>query len=113
MSPASVFLLVFVAGLLFIDYATLRKRGTRVLVIELVVFSAGGLAIAFPELTTRLAGAVGIGRGVDFVMYPLVIWLVRESILSRHMRWQESERMTDLVRVLAIQSARRRSAEDQ
>jgi hypothetical protein len=48
---------------------------------------------------------VGIGRGVDFVIYPVVIWLVRESLLSRRRRREEEERLTELVRAIAIERA--------
>ena len=47
-------------------------------------------------MATRVAHFVGIGRGVDFFLYPLVIWLVRESLLNRQRRWEDSERLTEL-----------------
>jgi hypothetical protein len=59
----------------------------------------------YPEVARRLAHFVGIGRGVDFVLYPLVIWLVRESLLSRRRRHEEQERVTELVRALAASNA--------
>jgi len=59
----------------------------------------------YPEIARRLAHFVGIGRGVDFVLYPLVIWLVRESLLSRRRRHEEQERVTELVRALAASGA--------
>ena len=57
-------------------------------------------------IARRLARAAGIGRGVDFVLYPLVIWLVREALLSRRRRHEAQERMTELTRAIAISSAR-------
>jgi hypothetical protein len=109
MNAASLFLLGVLALLLFVDYATYRRRGARVVLVELAVFALGGILVAFPGIPTRLASLVGIGRGVDFVLYLAVIWLVRESIMTRHARWREAARLTDLARVLAIQSAVRRS----
>ena len=110
MSVASFFLLAVLAVLLFVDYATLRRRAMRVLVVEIVVFAVGGIVVAVPEISTGLAQLVGIGRGVDFVLYLTSIWLVRESILNRHLRWEESDRLTEVVRTTAIESAHRRSA---
>ena len=78
----------------------------RLLVVQLAVFVAGGVLILFPEIARRLAHLVGIGRGVDFVIYPTVIWLVRESLLSRRQRREEEERLTELVRAIAIERAR-------
>lgn len=105
MTLASVILLALVAGLLFFDFATMRKGGRRILLVECVAFVAGGALIAFPDVATRLAHAVGIGRGVDFVLYPLVIWLVRESLVSRRRRFEDSERVTEIVRAMAIEQA--------
>jgi hypothetical protein len=50
---------------------------------------------------------VGIGRGVDFLLYPLVLWLVRESLLTRRRRIEDAERMTQIVRALAVAQAKR------
>ena len=55
------------------------------LALEAIAFAAGGVLIASPDTATRLAHLVGIGRGVDFVLYPLVIWLVRESLHGRRL----------------------------
>ena len=36
---------------------------------------------------------------------PLVIWLVRESLVQRQRRWEDVERITQLVRANAIREA--------
>jgi hypothetical protein len=105
MNVAAALLLALVLGLLFYDWATLRKRGRRILVVEALVFVGGAFFIVFPDVATAAAHRVGIGRGVDFILYPLVIWLVRESLLNRQRRWEESERLTQLVRAQAIAEA--------
>jgi small membrane protein len=105
MNVAAALLLALVLGLLFYDWATLRKRGRRILVVEALVFVGGAFFIVFPDVATAAAHRVGIGRGVDFILYPLVIWLVRESLLNRQRRWEESERLTQLVRAQAIAQA--------
>jgi hypothetical protein len=105
---AAVALLALVFGLLFYDWATLERGrvARRMLLLEAAVFAGGAFFIAFPDVATRVAHRVGIGRGVDFILYPVVIWLVRESLLNRRRRWEESERLTHLVRAQAIAEAR-------
>jgi hypothetical protein len=103
---AAALLLALVSGLLFFDSATMRGRARRMLRIEAAVFAGGAFFIAVPDAATRIAHAVGIGRGVDFILYPLVIWLVRESLVNRRRRWEDAERLTRLVRAQAIAAAR-------
>jgi hypothetical protein len=109
MSVASLFLLAVLAVTLLVDYAKFRRHRGRIVLVELMVFACGGVFVAYPALSTRIAAMVGIGRGVDFVLYLALIWLVRESILSRVARWEDGERFTGIVRALAIRSARKRS----
>lgn len=105
MNLAAIALLAWVFGLLFFDWATHGKRGRRMLLLESLVFLGGAFFIAFPEVATSVAHAVGIGRGVDFFLYPLVIWLVRESLVQRQRRLEDGERLTELVRAMAIRDA--------
>lgn len=106
MSLASGALLALVLGLLAFDWATLRGRNGRYLLVEAAAFAVAAFFIAAPGHATALAHAVGIGRGVDFFLYPLVLWLVRESLLSRRRRIEDAERLTQVVRALAIAEAR-------
>jgi hypothetical protein len=105
MSIAGALLLLLVFGLVAFDWLTLRGKNRRALWLEIAVFLAGALFIAFPERATALAHVVGIGRGVDFLLYPTVIWLVRESLLTRRRRIEDQERLTHVVRALAIARA--------
>lgn len=105
MSIAAIALLVLVFGLVAFDWLTLRGKNRRALLLEIAVFLAGALFIMFPDRATSLAHLVGIGRGVDFLLYPTVIWLVRESLLTRRRRIEDQERLTHVVRALAIARA--------
>jgi small membrane protein len=107
MSLAAGCLLLLVFGLVVHDWATHKGKNRRALWLESAVFVAGAFFIAFPDRATSLAHFVGIGRGVDFLLYPLVIWLVRESLLARRLRFEDSERMTDLARAVALMGAKR------
>jgi len=101
---AALLLVGFLVALFIHDWVT-RARNRRLLYVQLAVFAAGGLLILFPEIARRLASSVGIGRGVDFVIYPTVIWLVRESLVTRRRQREEEERLTELARAVAIERA--------
>jgi hypothetical protein len=105
LTVAAVLLVAFLAALFVHDYTTPAKN-RRLVFVQLVVFVVGGILILFPSDATRFAHAVGIGRGVDFVIYPVVIWLVRESLLTRRRRQEEEQRLTELVRAIAIERAK-------
>jgi hypothetical protein len=105
MNLAAAILLALVFGLLLFDCATLHHHARRALWVEAVVFVIGAFFIAFPDAANAAAHAVGIGRGVDFILYPLVIWLVRESLANRRRRLADGEQLTRLVRALAITGA--------
>ena len=110
LTPAAIALVGLLAALFLHDYVTLA-RNRRLLLVQAVVFAVGACLIVYPEVARRLAHFVGIGRGVDFVLYPLVIWLVRESLLSLRRRHEEQERVTELVRALATSGAHELSSE--
>ncbi len=110
MNLASWALLALVLGLVIFDTVTYRAKNRRPLQLEVVAFLAGAFFVAFPGHATMLAHAAGIGRGVDFLIYPIVIWLTRESLLTRRRRQEDSEKITELTRALALHCADYRGA---
>lgn len=106
MTLASSALLLVVWGLFAFDAFTLRGRARRMLVLEAGLFALASLFIATPELVTRVANRVGIGRGADLVSYMAIIWLVRESLVHRRRRLEDADQMTKLVRTVALLEAR-------
>ena len=106
MNAAAVLLLGLTFGLVLFDVATQFKTNRRALYLEIVVFVAGAFFIIAPQSATWLAHLVGIGRGVDFLLYPIVIWLTRESLLNRRRHIESATRITELTRALAIATAR-------
>jgi hypothetical protein len=102
-TPAAMALVGLLAALLAYDITTLKNH--RLLTLQVVVFAVGATLILCPEIARRRARAFGIGRGVDFVLYPLVIWLVRESLLTRRRRHEDEAKMTELVRAMAVANA--------
>jgi len=88
-----------------------RLARTRQLT-SLVFLAAWSLAIALiaqPELSTRIARAIGIGRGADFVTYSLLIAFLWAHY-QHYLRYRRVENeVTMLVRELAIAQAARPS----
>jgi small membrane protein len=107
MNVAAACLLSLVFGLLVHDWLAHRGKNRRALLLESAMFVVGAFFIALPGRATALAHLVGIGRGVDFLLYPSVIWLVRESLLARRLRFEDAERMTELTRAIALMGAHR------
>jgi small membrane protein len=94
-------LLLLIAGLFAYDVFTLRTQ-KRALALQGLVFLGGSVLVAFPDSTTRVAHYVGVGRGVDFVLYVTVLWLVRESLVTRRERRELQGRLEEVVRAVAL-----------
>jgi len=104
MIPIQIFLVA--AALLWLARYLIRLRSTGATRIVAVLVAAGGiLLVVFPELAVRLARLVGVGRGVDLVIY---ITLVAFGFLWLHQasRIRELEgRVVDLARRVALDRA--------
>jgi hypothetical protein len=98
-------LLSFIVGLLTLDWIKFGRNMKRLFWFELIVFVTGGVVVAVPTVAQTFANIFGIGRGVDFVVYPIIVWLVRESIVTRYSRWEDQKRIADLSRAVALHSA--------
>ena len=106
MSAATILLLALIFGLVFFDVIKQLGSNRRSLYLEVAVFLVGAFFILIPNSATQLAHLVGIGRGADFLLYPIVIWLTRESLLNRRRHFESSTRITELTRALAVATAR-------
>lgn len=114
MSLLGVMLLVALALLLVSDAIMLWRSGGRILlVLEALAFLVAGVLLTRQELASQLATAVGITRGVDVLLYPLSVFLFREALVSRYFRHRQAERITELVRALALRPALPPSAPDE
>lgn len=75
------------------------------LLLNAAIGLAGATFVLRPDLTNRLARALGIGRGADLVTYVVAILFV-VSFFFLHQRYRAIEaELTRLVRRLAIEQA--------
>jgi len=102
---AQLILTAFLLGILL--YAWLEYRRAPVVGVLAMVAALTGLYFVWiPAHATRLAELVGIGRGVDLILY---IWVVISLImlLNLHLKLRvQKEMITVLARELAIANAR-------
>jgi len=100
-----------VIALTFVDWVYLRKDHFRVVLLELSGFFIVVCAALQPDWLSFLAQKLGIGRGVDLLIYSVLIWLFRESILGRIRYHRQRSELTRLVRQIAKTEAVRVNAE--
>jgi len=105
MTLASLLLLFLVLLVLILDVVSLARSARKILVLEVLALLAAMALIVRQDIATAIARYVGLERGVDFVIYPMMVWLFREALLSRHARWVEARRLDRLVRSVAIRQA--------
>jgi hypothetical protein len=105
MTLASVLLFLLVMLILLLDVVTLMRTARKILVLEVLALLTAMVLIVRQDIATAIARRVGLERGVDFVIYPMMVWLFREALLSRHARWIEARRLDRFVRSVAIRQA--------
>ena len=83
----------------------LRRRDALWLSLALV---AAAVALAWPESTSAVARALGIGRGADLLLY-VSVFAMGAGFLGAHVRMRRTERaLTEVVRALALEDAEER-----
>jgi small membrane protein len=89
-----------------------KPAGRRLRLLRAAVWAVAAVAIANPEVPQVVANRIGIGRGADLVLYLFVLAFLGLSFYyySRYFRLQGQ--LTEVVRHLAIQDARRGRGED-
>lgn len=98
----ALILVVLVWGLRHRDDVGLRA-GRRLAALLLAGFAI--VAVLAPELTTRIAHAVGIGRGTDLLLYGLVVTFVFTTA-GLYFRCRDIERrLVEVSRVVALRDA--------
>ena len=101
---AQLILSILLAGILLYAWSEYR-RSPVVAVLTVLVATAGLYFVWAPEHSTTLAELVGIGRGVDLILY---IWVCLSLIvlLNLHLKLRtQMELITMLARKIALAGA--------
>jgi small membrane protein len=102
MRPVQPILIVLLITILFLYFGRLRSgMMDRVVVAAFVLL--GVVMAAMPNLTTRIAVAVGVGRGVDLFFYMAMIGFGFFGLLLYSRLRDLQNTMTELARAVAIQ----------
>lgn len=98
----AVWLVFFAARQKASAVSALKKIGISLLALVMIV------GVLFPDLTTRLANLLGIGRGADLLLYGLAATFV-VYVLTQYARAQANRRVLfGLARQMALMDARAR-----
>ncbi len=106
-----MFLSLILAATIVYAWAAFRKA-PAIAVMVCVAALAGFYFVWFPEHATWLAARVGIGRGVDLILYVWVVFSLL-AILNLHLALRaQTEVITRLARRMALQDAKAPSSSD-
>ena len=109
---AQPILVALLAALVILYFARLRTRAWDILVI-LLCFGIAALLVVRPEVATRLAHMVGIGRGVDLILYLAIPGLALLILLLFARTRELNLKLTAIVRETALANAHVYSTTDQ
>jgi len=100
-----------IAALLCLAVLTLyafgqRRRSGPISYAIMAAALIGAVLVIFPDLSTAIAHAVGIGRGADLIFYIFML-IVFAGIANLHLRMRaHAETVTLLAREMALLTAR-------
>jgi hypothetical protein len=100
-----------VLGVLLVGEVLTLRRGSRGFkLLRCVVWLCATVAIAVPDVVTRVGSVLGIGRGADLMLYLFILIFLGTSFYfySRYIRLQQQ--LTSVIRHVALQEARRGAA---
>ncbi|MBM3205008.1 DUF2304 domain-containing protein [Candidatus Uhrbacteria bacterium] len=102
-------LLLILLGAMYMTYRRRKQKAIRPIEGYLwsLVWLGAAVVVIQPDLTTRLARMVGIGRGSDLVVYGAVIVLLL-LVFHLHIAHDKLERqLTELVRQKALEEQKK------
>lgn len=99
-----------IIGVIFIVYFALRQLpGEKSLALKrlsgLLVGVAAILAILFPNILSKVATFVGIGRGTDLLLYLFIIFMMLFTVAVIRAKARTDARVTELARAVALLEA--------
>lgn len=79
-----------------------RKLSSFAFIFWTIVWLVGTTAIFFPDLTTQTAKWVGIGRGVDAIIYASII-VIFYMVFRLYIKIEDTQKqITSLTRIIAL-----------
>ena len=103
---ASLFFAALMITILAIDRIFMPKKARKAWFLMAIVYSCAVIFTLFPDSLSRIAKMIGVGRGVDVVLYLVSIVVVREVFLSRARQSSLERQVTLLSREIAISQAK-------
>ena len=104
MSWIQVILIVGLAVAGLLAWLVLRNKlfGRLFFILQFVM---GVVFVLWPDLTSRIANLLGIGRGTDFLLYLLILFVYFSGMCILAKFRQIERRQTLLIRQLALRGA--------
>lgn len=102
-SIQSILVVLSLLGAILASVAFQSRLGYRLLAV--LFFAGAGAFVIFPGGTTRVAHALGVGRGADLLLY-LGIFAGIHALLLMYVRTDRLEwKLTKTIRAIAIRDA--------
>ncbi len=104
MTPIQILLTVGIVLISLYMYVRIRKSVLDTVLIFLFM-GVGILFILFPEITNKLAKAVGVNRGINLIFYTgfLILLFLILKLYARSKRLEQN--LTELVRKISLEKA--------
>ena len=104
MIPAQPILMAVLAGAVLLYFSRLRSKVVDGLII-LLCFGGASLLVMRPNVATRIANLVGVGRGADLIVYLALPGLLMMIFLLFARTRELNAKLTMAVREYAIRDA--------
>ncbi|MBA4139001.1 MAG: DUF2304 domain-containing protein [Segetibacter sp.] len=104
MTPIQILLTTGVVLIALYMYVRIRKSVVDTVLIFLFL-AVGILFILFPEITNKLAKALGVNRGINLIFYTgfLILLFLILKLYARSKRLEQN--LTELVRKISLEKA--------
>jgi hypothetical protein len=109
--------IILISGILLIGLLALREKVSssslavrRLGVAGIIV--VGTVLVLWPDITTRAAEVVGVGRGTDLLFYGCVLLFLFTSIAQSQRIHRLEQRLVALTREVAFLESRREPSAD-
>ena len=103
-----IILIAMLIGAIVMTWKRSREAaiGFREAILWTILWSSAGVVILLPQTTDILARALGVGRGVDVILYASVV-LLFIALFRLHVTVEKLERkLTDIVRAEALRDVK-------